>query len=318
MFFQVAQKGSNNFFKYLLTIIAVFIAALLGNAPLLFVLAGRSAGDPQVLQELRTEDGLDFSAVGLDPNFSLFLILLSFIFAMIALLVFVRWVHGKPLLSVVTSRRRLDWARVFFAFGIWFGLSLLHEGISYAIEPDNYSLQFQWSSFIPLLAIALFILPVQTSFEEIMFRGYLMQGIGLWSGNRWFPLLITSIIFGLLHFSNPEVTKFGAGLMMSYYIGIGFFLGVCTLMDDGLEFALGIHAATNIYGATIVSFSGAALQTPAIFRIQHLDTGLMLIAGLASAILFLIIAARKYGWADWRKLYGPLDVKGKPSVLDED
>ena len=34
-----------------------------------------------------------------------------------------------------------------------------------------------------------------------------MQGIGIASGNRWLPLFLTSIAFGLMHYANPEVAK---------------------------------------------------------------------------------------------------------------
>ena len=82
-------------------------------------------------------------------------------------------------------------------------------------------------------------------------RGYLMQGIGLMSGKRWVPLVTTSMIFGLLHFFNPEVEKLGYGIMV-YYIGTGFFLGILTLMDEGLELAIGFHAANNLFTALLV------------------------------------------------------------------
>jgi membrane protease YdiL (CAAX protease family) len=45
------------------------------------------------------------------------------------------------------------------------------------------------------------------------------------------PFLMTSIIFGSVHFGNPEVSKLGD--MFVYYIGTGLFLGILTLMDEG-------------------------------------------------------------------------------------
>jgi hypothetical protein len=35
--------------------------------------------------------------------------------------------------------------------------------------------------------------------------------------------------------------------MFVYYIGTGLFLGI-TLMDEGMELALGFHAANNLVG----------------------------------------------------------------------
>ncbi|MEL6867899.1 MAG: CPBP family glutamic-type intramembrane protease, partial [Bacteroidota bacterium] len=86
-----------------------------------------------------------------------------------------------------------------------------------------------------------------------------MQGLGNGFGNRWMPLLITSALFGAMHLLNPEIKAFGLGLMMTYYITFGLFLGIISLMDNSLDLALGIHAATNIFGAAIVTFDGSAL-----------------------------------------------------------
>jgi hypothetical protein len=45
-------------------------------------------------------------------------------------------------------------------------------------------------------------------------------------------------------FGNPEVSKLGI-LCLCYYIGTGF-LRILTLMDEGMELALGFHAANNL------------------------------------------------------------------------
>ena len=45
-----------------------------------------------------------------------------------------------------------------------------------------------------------------------------MQGIGILARNRWAPLLITSLIFGLMHYFNPEVSEYGAAVMLPQYI----------------------------------------------------------------------------------------------------
>ena len=46
--------------------------------------------------------------------------------------------------------------------------------------------------------IAIIFVPLQTSLEEYVFRGYLMQGIGGIIKNKWIPLLTTSLLFGFL------------------------------------------------------------------------------------------------------------------------
>ena len=145
-------------------------------------------------------------------------------------------------------------------------------------------------------------------------RAYLMQGIGVMAKNKWLPLLITSTIFGLLHILNPEVDKLGYGIMI-FYIGTGLFLGIITLMDDGIELALGFHAANNLTAAILVTADWTAFQTDSLYR-DVSEPGLGWDVFLPVVIIYpilLLLFARKYGWTNWKEnLFGevkePLEI----------
>ncbi len=295
MFLENVFKGSNHWWAYLLTIVGVIFGYAMGQAPLMLAILSENPG---VSEESLNEaiQSSNFELLGLDPNTSLFLMLMAFVGAFLTLWLLINALHKRSIKTLITPFEKINWGKIFFAFGLWFLIAFLIEGVSYLVYSDVYVFQFQWTKFIPLLLICVFILPIQTTFEEIFFRGYLMQGIVLLSGNKWIPLIITSILFGSLHFFNPEVEKFGAGLMMVYYIGVGLFLGFITLMDDSLELAIGVHAATNLFSATFVTFEGSALKTNAIFLTEVVNIELMLPLFFASAALFTFICWRKYGW----------------------
>ena len=106
------------------------------------------------------------------------------------------------------------------------------------LSPEDYEFNFKLVPFLTLAVLAILMIPIQTSMEEYFIRGYMMQGLGIMTKNRWFPLVFTSLLFGLMHILNPEVDKLGYGILV-FYIGTGFFLGIITLMDEGLELALG-------------------------------------------------------------------------------
>jgi len=55
-------------------------------------------------------------------------------------------------------------------------------------------------------------------------------------------------------------------MIMVYYIGTGLMLGIMTLMDDGLELALGFHAANNLFTALLVTADWTAFQTHSILK----------------------------------------------------
>lgn len=134
-----------------------------------------------------------------------------------------------------------------------------------------------------------------------------MQGFGTLAKNNWFPLVMTSLIFGLLHIANPEIDKLGYSLMI-YYIGTGLFLGIITLMDEGIELALGFHAANNLFTALLVTSDWTAFQTHSILKdvsepkLEFID---MVLPVFIIFPIFIFIFAKKYGWKNWNdKLFG--------------
>ena len=77
---------------------------------------------------------------------------------------------------------------------------------------------------------------------------------------------MTSVLFGLMHSLNPEVKEFGFLTMMPQYILFGLIFGIITIMDDGIEAAMGAHAANNIFLCIMVTNKASALQTPALYE----------------------------------------------------
>ena len=76
---------------------------------------------------------------------------------------------------------------------------------------------------------------------------------------------MSCVVFGLLHIVNPEVTQLGYGFLFVYLIG-SFILGTTVLMDDGLELALGFHAANNLFIALLLTSDWTALQTESVLK----------------------------------------------------
>lgn len=231
--------------------------------------------------------------------------------ALAALFFWVKYIHGQSIKSLTTSRKKVDWKRIWFSFFLWGIISSAMVLVDYFMSPESYLPNFELEPFLYLAAIAIILVPIQTSFEEYLFRGYLMQGIGVMAKNRWLPLVITSVIFGVMHIANPEVGKIGYFIMV-YYIGTGFFLGIITLMDEGLELALGFHAANNLFTALLVTADWTAFQTHSILKdvSDPADSGIFQIV-LPVFIIFpilLFIFSKRYKWNDWQeKLFGKIE-----------
>lgn len=301
MFIEQAFKYKHNFWRYLLGVGIIVFAVLLGQIPLTIALFMQGGMDVMGMQE---KEMLQI----LDSNLNLFLLLLTFAVGLFALFFVVKSIHYQPITAVTTSRKKVDWGRFFFGFGLVAIFSIGVTAFDYYTNPQDYVVNFQTGPFFIMLAIALVMIPLQTSFEEYLFRGYLMQGVGVLVKNRWFPLILTSVIFGGLHFFNPEVTKMG-NIIMVYYIGTGFLLGIMTLMDEGMELALGFHAGNNLVTAVLVTADWTAFQTNSLLKdISNPAAGAdILIPIFVVYPLFLYIMAKKYGWNNWKeRLFGKI------------
>lgn len=221
----------------------------------------------------------------------------------VILLFWVKFIHGQSIRSLTTSRKKVDWKRIFFSFTIWGMFVIVSTLVVYFLSPESFVINFDPVKFFPFLLIAILLVPLQTSFEEYFFRGYLMQGLGVVTKSRLFPLVFTSVIFGLMHIANPEVGKLGVSTMMVFYIGSGFFMGIITLMDEGLELALGFHAANNLIGALLVTADWTAFQTHSIFKdVSEPSAGFdVLFPVLVIFPILLFIFGRKYKWTNWKE-----------------
>jgi membrane protease YdiL (CAAX protease family) len=139
-----------------------------------------------------------------------------------------------------------------------------------------------------------------------------MQHVGILVKNKWFPLVLTSVLFGIAHSANPEVANIGFFKMMIFYIGTGFLLGIMTLMDDGLELALGFHLGNNLIGSLLVTADWTALQTDAIFK-STAEPSMSLLSELLIPVLvvypiMLLILAKRYNWSNWKeRLFGKVE-----------
>ena len=227
---------------YLLGLMIVLIFSFIGQIPLFFFLPN----------EINTSsEGLNIFS-SLDKNLLLFLLLLPSVCSFLGLWFVVNKIHSRLLISIITSRKKIDLERFKFAFILWSLISISVFSLDILISPTNYEWNFNLSKFLILFLISILMIPVQSILEELIFRGYLMQGLTVFFKNRLLPLLSTSIIFGLLHILNPEIQKIGYGLLI-YYIGTGLFFGIVTLMDEGVELSSGFHVSNNLVASLLVT-----------------------------------------------------------------
>lgn len=304
MFFEKAHEGRNGWWRWLLTILITLAALMLANIPL-FMFLGMEAERLGVNAE---QFDLGAPPPGIDRNLFFALFLIPFVVGFFALWLCIRLLHAKPFLSAITGRPRFDWRRAAIAFAVWF---LLLGAGSFAFLPaGSYTFQFDASVFWPLLLIALALIPIQGAFEEIFFRGYLMQGLSLLAKNKIVPLIVVTALFTLVHAGNPEFSENQLRIGLSYLVVAALF-GLTAVMDDGLEVPCGVHAANNIFGAVVLrpdvssTFFTDSLFTAPFAELLKLSPYL----DVATALLALCIFSYVFGWR-LSKIHEPI----KPSA----
>lgn len=209
---------------------------------------------------------------GISSNTVFVLIMAQFLIGMLAVYIGTKGILKRPFLSVLTGFENFRWGRLLKAALVWGLLLAGYTGIQYLMAPDSFSVSFDGSRFFPFLLIALPLIPIQSAFEEIAVRGQLLQGISTLVP-KWpaVPLILTSLVFGLLHIANPEVEAYGVGIMMVYYCSFGLFLALLTILDEGLELAIGVHAVNNLFSFLVISYPDMALDSPSVLMQNQLD-----------------------------------------------
>ena len=288
----------------------------IGAIPLFIILGIKAAENTEISAELSANPN-DLSPLGLDPYIGLIVMLIPFIAGLAAFVLLIRPLNGRTLMNVINGTGSFRWRNYFVSAAVWIILSAIYLFGYLKAEPSNFSLNNSTLSLIILVIISVTLIPFQAAWEEIIFRGYLMQGFAVLLRNRWLPLIITSVLFALMHWPNPEVKEFGFLTMMPYYTIFGLIFGIMTLLDDGIEAAMGAHAANNVFLCVLVTNEFSALQTPALYEMHEMDPSVEFISMLITGVLVILILKIALGWRNYFSLLagkvGP--DTGEPSQI---
>jgi membrane protease YdiL (CAAX protease family) len=301
--------GKNSLWRYVVMIAVVLIVSnTIGALPLLIAISVRSVSNPEVLSQISANPN-DYSVLGLDPNMGLMMMLFPFLAGLAAFILLVKPLNSRKFKTVINGTGTIRWNRFFISALIWLILSGLYLFLYLKFDPSNFTINNKTTTLIILAVISVVFIPFQAAFEEVLFRGYLMQGFAAILRNRWFPLLMTSVLFGFMHAFNPEVKEYGFLTMMPQYILFGLIFGVITILDDGIEAAMGAHTANNVFLCIMVTNQSSALQTPALYEQQNIYPWTEFSGLLFTGIAFILILKIIFKWDDFAKLYSEVKVE---------
>lgn len=292
-----ALQGKNGIGRYIALFLIAFIGgSMVGSIPMGIVMIANvieSGG----MGNITPQNSMDLSAYGVSNNVGLILLMFTFVAVFFTFVVLVKPFHGRSLKETINGRKYIRWNRIWVGIIVWGVLLLASLAIALLTSsPDELKFRFNPGAFIGLLLIVLILLPFQTSIEEILFRGYMAQGIGGLTKSRWWALIIPSILFALMHSANPEVMKFGFWITMPGYLLMGLMFGLISILDDGIELALGIHFINNAFAAIFITHEASALQTDALFSVHDVDPVASLIETAILTTVAAVVLWRIYKW----------------------
>ena len=288
-FLDGAGLGRNEWWRYLLGLgLIVFATLFVGGVPLVvaavyFGLDGNPATDVN-----RTNGALS----GVPPALSLAVVLFPFLLAFGAILLAVRLVQKRPAGSLVAVGRPIRWGRIAQGFAAWCLVAATVSVVEAVVFPGRYSLTLDLGRLLPFALVAVLLFPIQSSAEELFFRGYLLQALGRLTRNRLLVAAVTGLIFAGLHIDNPEVNA-EFWLVMGFYFVFGAGLALLVLRDNGLELALGIHAGNNLFTALVANFKGSAVESPSIFTASGFTPWYSLVSTIVGLGVIYVVFFRR-------------------------
>lgn len=273
LFTDLAKAGKNDWWRYTLSFIVVFFGwQIIGSLPYGFYVV--------------------FGGTNLLINY----LTLSFSFICFLAVTFLvtRTIHRRSILSLITTDEQIKWDRILISAGIWLVISVVITVIDDLIHPGVYQLTFDPTAWVSFAIFAIILTPIQTSAEEVFFRGYLLQSMALITRNKWVLILLSGVVFAIPHFLNPEM-EMGFWILALYYFSFGVLLALVSIQSNSLELALGVHAANNLFTVLIANYSNSAVASPSIFLATTLDPTFNMISFLAGAVVYwLVIRWLKY------------------------
>jgi len=152
------------------------------------------------------------------------------------------WLFGFFLSAIMVA--------VVFLVQLWTGL-LSYEGINPAFGTGAFMLDFLLMFITYCILVAWW--------EELVFRGYLLQNMMDGMGKLW-AVIISCLFYGLIHLTNPN-----AGILSSAIIVLFGYLRLYGYLETSqLWLSMGMHAAWNFFQGPVFGFAASGFKTRTI------------------------------------------------------
>lgn len=169
--------------------------------------------------------------------------------AFLALMAWRKYVERAPIKTLFTGAPQFRWA---LAIGAAFAVVALSYATSAAFDQESMGpfearmAQFTAKDWLLLAGVYLAGTLVQSTFEEVYIRGWLLQHVQRFIAHGLIAVLVTAVIFSLLHIGHPGWATY----VVTFAMGLAF--GFSAWRLNGLEAAIGGHVANNFMSALLL------------------------------------------------------------------
>lgn len=290
------KESRVEFKSYLLSLIIIFLFTCMGS--LVYALLNLLLGNDSSYFDFNSGE-----FIGLDPLRDLLFSHIVDIFTLIGIWISIQYVQGRNFISLITSNSRINWKRILWGFTCYFLLYGLVQLIIYLIFPNYYVLnKIDFNRFLVLFLIGLALVPIQTTVEELFFRGFLLQWISKKISNPIILCIIIAVIFAAVHFGNPEMKASAIWIGLSYIV-TGLFLTNIALKTGSLEISIGAHAANNMFLTWFISDDNSVNGAlPAVFHVNYIMDpfySFLLVLVIWSSFYFLLFKQKVHKFMDF-------------------
>jgi uncharacterized protein len=287
------NQGINSWKRFTLSFVFILFFIFLGSVMYLFALTRftEADGDPSSYF-----DKNEWIGVNVDPLYDFVLAHINYLFWLSGLIIVMRLIHKRKFKTLITPNEKINWKRVFWGYSVFFCLVAGSSLIDFLLNPGDYSLNdVKVKDFLQLFLFVLILTPIQTTAEEVFFRGYLMQ----WFGRKiHYPLILSIIvgfIFGALHFGNPEM-NYSAFYVGTDYVLSGILWCYITARTNSAELTIGAHAANNMFLGWFLTMDNTAFgKIPSLFVVTNINPKISLLWTIVTLSLFTYLAIKRFG-----------------------
>ncbi|HEY6630364.1 MAG TPA: type II CAAX endopeptidase family protein [Rhizobiaceae bacterium] len=217
-----------------------------------------------------------------------------------------RFLHKEKLTRLLGNSARLSRSGFLNGFVAVLITSLLTELCYLVVIPDVARGPIGLGTWLVFLLPVLFLAFVQTSSEELLFRGYLQRGLAYRFRSPLAWVVLPTLVFTAMHWNPASVLGMNIGVAIS----IGAFAVLLALLvyaTGNLGAAMGAHFGNNIVGFLLISHDDT-LGGLALFRAPPLD-GLAWTATETATIAGISIVSILLTWLLLLHPRSPLRVK---------